>query len=162
MCDGVTFVRSVEDSKQLTRRHGPMIVLAGSGMVTGGRVLHHLETVAPDDRSTIVRDGFQAAGTRPEALANGARDLEVFGQHVPVRAQVVRVDSLSAHADADQLVAWLGTASPAPTAASVVHGEPAAADTLRRRLRDDLGWNATVAVDHQTITVRAASARDSS
>ena len=130
-----------------------MIVLAGSGMATGGRILHHLESVAPDHRSTIVLAGFQAAGTRGEALANGARDIKVFGQHVAVRARVERIDSLSAHADADQLIAWLGSASHAPAAASVVHGEPSAADAFRRRLRDDLGWNAAVALDHQTVTV---------
>lgn len=158
MCDGVTFVRSVEESKKLTDRRGPMIVLAGSGMVTGGRILHHLETMAPDHRSTIVLAGFQAAGTRGEALAHGARDIKVFGRYVPVRARIAQIDSLSAHADADQLIAWLGTASHAPEAASVVHGEPAASDALRRRLRDELGWNATVAVDHQTVAVGGMSA----
>lgn len=155
MCDDVTFVRSVEDSKELTRRRGPMIVLAGSGMATGGRILHHLETVAPDRRNTIVLAGFQAAGTRGEALASGARDIKVFGRYVPVRARVERIDSLSAHADADQLITWLGTAGHAPAAASVVHGEPAAADALRRRIRDELGWDAAVARDHQTVTVRS-------
>lgn len=153
MCDGVTFVRSVEESKKLTRRRGPMIVLAGSGMATGGRVLHHLESVAPDHRSTIVLAGFQAAGTRGEALANGARDIKVFGEYVTVRARVERIDSLSAHADADELVAWLRTASRAPESVSIVHGEPTAADALRRRLHDDLGWRATVATDRSTVTV---------
>ena len=153
MCDGVTFVRSVEDSKKLTGRRGPMIVLAGSGMATGGRVLHHLETVAPDHRNTIVLAGFQAAGTRGEALSHGTHNIKVFGRYLPVRAHVARIEGLSAHADADQLVAWLGTAGHAPATASVVHGEPAAADALRRRLRDDLGWNVVVAVDHQTVAV---------
>ena len=158
MCDGVTFVRSVEDSKKLTGRRGPMIVLAGSGMATGGRVLHHLETVAPDHRSTIVLAGFQAAGTRGEALAHGTHDIKVFGRSLPVRAHVARIDSLSAHADADQLVGWLGTAGRAPAAASVVHGEPAAADALRRRLRYDLGWTAAVAVDHHSVTIGPTTA----
>jgi len=157
MCEGVTFVRSVEDSKKLTRRRGPMIVLAGSGMATGGRILHHLETVAPDPRSTIVLAGFQAAGTRGEALASGAHDIKVFGQYVPVRARVERIDSLSAHADADQLVAWLGTASRPPAGVSIVHGEPSAADALRRRLRDELDWQAAVAVDQETVTVAATA-----
>ena len=158
MCDGVTFVRSVEESKKLTRRRGPMIVLAGSGMATGGRILHHLESVAPDHRSTIVLAGFQAAGTRGEALANGARDIKVFGQYVTVRATVERIDSLSAHADADELVAWLGSASRAPASVSIVHGEPSAADALRRRLHDDLGWRATVANDRSTVVVAHTAA----
>ena len=153
MCEDVTFVRSVEGSKKLTRRRGPMIVLAGSGMATGGRILHHLEASAADHRNTIVLAGFQAAGTRGEALANGAREIKVFSKYVPVRARVAQIDSLSAHADADQIISWLGTVARAPTAASIVHGEPSAADALRRRLRDDLGWDATVAVDGRSVTV---------
>lgn len=160
MCDGVTFVRSVEDSIRLTGRRGPMIVLAASGMATGGRVLHHLETVAPDHRSTILLAGFQAAGTRGEALANGARDIKVFGEYVDVRARIARIDSLSAHADADELLAWLGTTPSAPGAVCVVHGEPTAADTFRRRLYDDLGWNPVVPHHGQTVTVEPARPAD--
>lgn len=152
MCDGVTFVRSVEESKKLTARRGPMIVLAGSGMISGGRVLHHLETVGPDDRSSIVLAGFQAAGTRGEALVHGSRHLKVFGESIPIRARVARIDGLSAHADGDELVAWLGSA-PAPKAASIVHGEPSAADTLCQRLRGELGWDAQVALDGATVTI---------
>ena len=153
MCDGVTFARSVEDSKRVTSRRGPMIVLAGSGMATGGRVLHHLEGVAPDHRSTIVLAGFQAAGTRGDALANGARDIKVFGQYVPVRARIAHLDSLSAHADGDELIAWLHRVATPPAAVSVVHGEPAAADALRRRLRDELGWTPNVPAFGNTVTV---------
>lgn len=155
MCRDVELVRTVEQSKVLTTRRGPMIVLTASGMLTGGRVLHHLFQVAPDHRSTIVLAGFQAAGTRGEALANGARSLRVFGEDVPVKARVVQLDSLSAHADAEGLMAWLA-ASPAPPAAvSVVHGEASAADTLRRRIRLELGWPASVATLGSTVTVGA-------
>jgi metallo-beta-lactamase family protein len=142
--EGVELVRSVEDSKQLTARGGPMIVLSASGMLTGGRVLHHLFQVAPDHRNTIVIAGFQAAGTRGEALLHGAATLRVFGQDIPVRARVVRVGSLSAHADADELMAWLASAPVPPSAVSVVHGEASAADTLRRRINHELGWPADV------------------
>lgn len=153
MCDGVTFVRSVEDSKKLTGRRGPMIVLAGSGMATGGRILHHLEAGAGDHRNTIILAGFQAAGTRGEALANGARDLKIYGQYVPVRATVARIDSLSAHADADELVSWLARTERPPSGVSIVHGEPSGADALRRRLADELGWTATVAQDSGRVVV---------
>lgn len=153
MCDGVTFVRSADDSRKLTERRGPMVVLAGSGMATGGRILHHLEAGAGDNRNTIVLAGFQAAGTRGEALANGARDIKIFGQYIPVRAGVVRIDSLSAHADADELVSWLARTERRPTTVSIVHGEPSAADALRRRLADELGWSATVAADGERIAI---------
>jgi metallo-beta-lactamase family protein len=153
LCEGVEFVRSVEESKQLTTRRGPMIVLSASGMLTGGRVLHHLFQVAPDHRNTILLAGFQAAGTRGEALLHGAASLRVFGEDVRVRARVVHLDSVSAHADADELIAWLRSAPTPPASISVVHGEPSAADTLRRRIRHELGWAAAVPGHGDTIVV---------
>jgi metallo-beta-lactamase family protein len=154
--DEVTLVRSVEESKRLTTRRGPMIVLSASGMLTGGRVLHHLFQVAPDHRSAIVLVGFQAAGTRGESLLYGARSLRVFGDDVPIRARVVHLDSLSAHADADGLMDWLRAASAPPTRVSVVHGEPAAADALRRRIHLELGWDSHVPAPLSSIQVRAS------
>jgi metallo-beta-lactamase family protein len=149
--DGVELVTSVEDSKRLTRQRGPAIVLSASGMASGGRVLHHLEQLAPDPRNTILFTGFQAAGTRGEALTNGARAVKVFGAYVPVRARVENLTTLSAHADGDELVDFLG-ATPIPRlGATIVHGEPAAADALRRLLRDRLGWRAQVAEHGQRI-----------
>jgi len=155
LCHGVELVRTVDDSKQLTARRGPMIVLSASGMLTGGRVLHHLFQVAPDRRSTIVIAGFQAAGTRGEALLHGASRLRVFGEDVPVRARVVHLDSLSAHADAGELMAWLAAAPSPPSAVSVVHGEAGAADTLRRRIGHELGWPAAVPGPGDTVDVGA-------
>lgn len=149
----VELVRSVEASKGLTTRRGPMVVLAASGMLSGGRVLHHLFQVAPDHRNTIVLAGFQAAGTRGESLLTGARSLRVFGEDVPVRADVEVLDSLSAHADSDGLVAWLRSSPSHPSSVSVVHGEAGAADSLRRRIEHELGWHATVPVYGGTIDV---------
>ena len=151
MCDQVTYVRTAEESKELTPRRGPMVVLSASGMLTGGRVLHHLRTVAPDHRSTIALVGYQAAGTRGEALLNGADRLKIFGDYIPVRAKVVRLDNLSAHADAAELTDWLASTAGPPNRAFIVHGEPAAADTFRRTLHDDLGWATHVPTHGQTI-----------
>ena len=145
MCQGVTFVRTAEESKQVTPLGGPMIALSASGMASGGRVLHHLERLAPDHRNTILLVGYQAAGTRGEALLAGAREVKIFGEYVPVRAEVARMDTLSAHADGGELVSWLGDGHAPPRGASIVHGEAAAADTFRRTLRDTLGWEADVA-----------------
>jgi metallo-beta-lactamase family protein len=158
LCDGVEFVRSVNDSKELTARRGPMVVLTASGMLTGGRVLHHLIQVAPDHRNTIVIAGFQAAGTRGESLLRGAASVRVFGDDVPVRARVVHLDSLSAHADADELIAWLRSVPRPPASVSVVHGEASAAETLRRRIRHELGWQASVPGQGDAV-VTAASDR---
>jgi metallo-beta-lactamase family protein len=131
-------------------------VLTASGMLTGGRVLHHLFQVAPDRRSAIVLAGYQSPGTRGDSLFRGAASLRVFGEDVPVRAEVVTMESLSAHADADELVGWLRSAPRPPAGVSVVHGEAGAADTLRRRIRHELGWSAAVPGpgDHVTVAGR--------
>ena len=152
MCADVRFVRTVEESKELTSMPGPMIVLSASGMASGGRVLHHLERLAPGHRNTVLFVGFQAAGTRGEAMLAGVPSIKVFGSYVPVRAEVACISSLSAHADAAELTAWLSCMSP-PARAFVVHGEPSAADAMRRGLRDDLGWDAHVAEHGETVTL---------
>ena len=154
----VELVRDVEESKRLTARRGPMIVLSASGMLTGGRVLHHLVQVAPDHRNAIVLAGFQAVGTRGDALAQGARSVRVFGEDIAVRAEVVQIDSLSAHADSEGLMAWLRQAPSPPSRVSVVHGERAAADALRRRVRHELGWLASVPRQFSSIDVVASTA----
>ena len=153
---GVDFVRSSQASRQLTQQGGPRIVVTASGMLTGGRVLHHLVRVGPDERSTVLLPGFQAAGTRGRALAEGARTLKVFGEHLPIRAEVVQLDALSAHADADQLLAWLRRTRP-PRRAYVVHGEPHAADALRLRLADELEWHVEVPSFGEHVDVLAPS-----
>ena len=144
MCDGVELVRSTEDSKRLTSRRGPMIVLAASGMVTGGRVLHHLKQLAPDHRNTILFAGYQAAGTRGEAMLGGSRTVRVFNEDIPVRAEIARMDSLSAHADCDELTGWLKEISSPPAAVSIVHAEPGAAADHLRTIREQLGWDVAV------------------
>lgn len=156
MCADVTFVRTVAESKHLTARSGPMIVLSASGMATGGRVLHHLEHVAPDHRSTILLVGYQAAGTRGEALLAGAERLKMFGSYVPVRAEVASIDGLSAHADAAELTTWLAQMPATPRSVHIVHGEPNAADALRRTLRDDLGWPTHVPAHGDTVELDPA------
>lgn len=147
-CDAMyalaTFVNSVEESKALNRRRGPMIIISASGMATGGRVLHHLEAFGPDDRNAILLAGYQAGGTRGAALAGGARTLRMFGRDVPIRAEVVQLQGFSGHADAEELLAWMRTAPEAPRMVYVTHGEPDASDTLRARIQRELGWSAHV------------------
>jgi len=144
-------VNSVDESKALNRRHGPMIIVSASGMLTGGRLLHHLIAFAPDHRNAIVLSGHQAGGTRGAALAAGATHIRIYGQEVRVKAQVVEISSASAHADADELLEWMGAVGKAPRAVFVTHGEPDAADALRRRIEHELGWNACVAEQMQSV-----------
>jgi metallo-beta-lactamase family protein len=154
MSSGVQLVRTVEESKRLTPLDGPMIVLSASGMLSGGRVLHHLVRLAPNPRNTILLTGYQAAGTRGEALLAGARRLKVFGEYVPVRARVEHLDTVSAHADADELTAWLSSIERPPAHVHLVHGEPSATDALRRSLHDDLGWATSVPSYGSSVEVR--------
>jgi metallo-beta-lactamase family protein len=113
-------------------------------MATGGRVLHHLKALAPHPRHHIVFPGFQVGGTRGAQLVAGAREVKIHGEYVAVKAEVSHVEGFSAHADADGLVGWLRAFDAAPERTFVVHGEPAAADALRLRIQDGLGWRVSV------------------
>ena len=139
-----TMISSTDESRALASRHGPMVILSASGMATGGRVLHHLAHYAGQHRNMIILTGFQAPGTRGATLASGARSVRIHGRDVELNAEVVQLQSASAHADANQLLAWLRTLPQAPDQVYVVHGELAAADELRKRIQHDLGWRALV------------------
>jgi metallo-beta-lactamase family protein len=139
-----TMVNTPEESKALVKRHGPMVILAASGMATGGRVLHHLALYAGSHRNMVILTGYQAPGTRGATLASGASSVRIHGKDVSVSAEVVQLQSASAHADAPQIEAWLRTLSSAPDQLYVVHGEIGAADALRQRIERGLGWRALV------------------
>lgn len=136
--DRVHECRTPEESKALADLTYPSIIVSASGMATGGRVLHHLARLLPDNRNTVVLAGFQAAGTRGRSLADGARTVKLLGKHVPVRASVVAMQSLSVHADADDLIGWLGRVDGPPEVVFTVHGEEHAADALCERIENDL------------------------
>ena len=138
------FVREVEESKALDADPVPKIILAASGMATGGRVLHHLKSLAPDPRNTILFSGFQAAGTRGAAMVAGAETIKMHGAYVPVRAEVRNLSMLSAHADRDELLGWLAHFKAAPRMTFVVHGEPSAADALRIAIEEQFNWQVRV------------------
>lgn len=151
--DVAQIVRTPEQSRQIGRRHGPMIIIAGSGMATGGRVLHHLETFAPDARNAILLSGYQAGGTRGAHLAAGGRSIRIHGQDVSVRAEVTQLESLSAHADAQELLTWLRDGDCRPKRAFVTHGEPDAADAFRIRVARELDWDAVVPRQGDRLTL---------
>lgn len=156
-----TPVHSVDESKLLNLRGGPMVILSASGMLTGGRILHHLAAYGSDPHNAIVLTGYQAAGTRGSALLAGASSLRIFGRDVPIRAEVVSLDSLSAHADADELMAWMAAVPQPPRSVYVTHGEPTAADTLRARIKHELHWNARVPEHLERVPLHARSAASS-
>jgi metallo-beta-lactamase family protein len=144
MCQAAKLVRTAEESQALARNKGTQIIVSASGMATGGRVVHHLKRWAPDPNALILLTGFQAGGTRGASLAAGARTVRIHGEDVPVNARVVQLNSMSAHADANELVEWLKSAPRPPHEVFITHGEPAASDALRQRIARELRWKATV------------------
>ncbi|NBM19742.1 MBL fold metallo-hydrolase RNA specificity domain-containing protein [Streptomyces sp. GC420] len=145
--------RSVQESVAINETRGPAVIVSASGMATGGRVLHHLRRLLPDPRNAVVVVGFAAAGTRARDLVDGAVALKMFGEYVPVRAEVADVPYFSAHADSRQILDWLRGA-PAPHTTYLVHGEPEGAEALRDRIRHELGWNAVVPRSGERVLVR--------
>lgn len=145
---------TAEHSKRLNDLDGPAVIIAGSGMATGGRILHHLRHRLSDPRATVLFVGYQAEGTRGRALRDGATTVEIFREQVSVRATVLTTDALSAHADQAQIVKWLGGFRRPPAATWMVHGEPQAAAALRDVVARDLGWpHCAVAVDGARVPV---------
>jgi metallo-beta-lactamase family protein len=141
----MTVVETVEQSKAIMNSSEPAIVIAASGMATGGRVLHHLAASLPDGRNTVMFVGFQSAGTRGRMLCDGAKQIKMLGQVVTVNARIERLDSMSAHADASEILRWLRCFRKPPSMTFIVHGEPTAAEALDKKIHTELGWATHVA-----------------
>ncbi len=139
------WVRTSEESKSLNRRRGPMVILAGSGMLTGGRILHHLQHYGGRHENLLILVGYQAEGTRGRELWRGERSLRMHGRWFDVRCQVESLELLSGHADREELVEWAASGTEPELGVGLVHGEPGPADHLRRRLMDRTGWRVEVA-----------------
>ncbi|MEQ9400380.1 MAG: MBL fold metallo-hydrolase [Longimicrobiales bacterium] len=148
-----TYVQTVDQSKALNERRGPLVVVAGAGMLVGGRILHHLKAFGPDDRNTLLLTGYQAPGTRGAALLGGARSMRIHGHDVPFRAGLETVDGLSAHGDRRDLLAWLAAAPSPPERVYLVHGEPDQAEAFASYAMDALGGDVQVARDRATYVL---------
>jgi metallo-beta-lactamase family protein len=148
-----TPINSAQESKALVETDRPSIIIASSGMATGGRVVHHLFAGLPDPRNTVLFVGFQAAGTRGRQLVDGAQHVKMFGQHVPVHARIEKIDGMSAHADAGEIIRWLRTFPRAPKMTYLVHGEIVAQEALRLRIAKELGWPVHVPVHGEKVDV---------
>ena len=144
-------VGSFQESQALSRLDKSCIIIASSGMATGGRVLDHLKAHLPNERSTVLLIGYQAAGTRGRLLQEGAASITIHGEQVPVRAAVRSVDGLSAHADREDILRWLSGFTKPPRQTYLVHGEPLQAQGLASLIRQRLGWTVQVAQDRQRV-----------
>jgi metallo-beta-lactamase family protein len=146
-----TGVTSTQQSKDLVRSDKPAIVISSSGMATGGRVLHYLRATLPDARNTILFVGYQAAGTRGRQLVDGARQVKMHGRLIDVHARIEKIDSMSAHADAGEIIRWLRGFTKPPKATYLVHGEPPAQHALSNRISAELGWRVHVPAHGETV-----------
>ena len=143
--EGFHFAPKQEDSRKINEVRYPCIIVSSSGMVTGGRILHHLMLRLPDPRNQVLFIGFQAPGTRGDIIKSGAKSVRIFSQEVPIRAQIAALEQFSDHADTTELLYWLKTFQKPPQTTFLVHGEPQASSQLQQTISSALGWNVKVA-----------------
>jgi metallo-beta-lactamase family protein len=151
---GFTFAQTAEQSKKINDSHYPSVIISSSGMVTGGRILHHLAQRLPDPKNLVIFIGFQAPGTRGAIIKSGAPEVKIYGDFVPIRAQVAALEQFSDHADPPELLEWLRTFRNRPESAYLVHGEPDASGQLRDLMEKELGWNVQVARYLEKVEVK--------
>ena len=156
-CKGMSTVskicRTVDESRALDQLSYPAIIISASGMATGGRILHHLRMMASDHRNSVVFAGYQAGGTRGAKMVAGDKTVRIFGEDIAINAEVVSLPSMSAHADAGQLITWMKTLKKKPKHVFVTHGEPDSADALRLRISRELGWDVSVPLLGQRVEI---------
>ncbi len=151
---GFTFAQTAEQSKKINDNQYPSIIVSSSGMVTGGRIQHHMAQRLPDPKNLVIFIGFQAPGTRGATIKNGAPEVKIFGQFIPIRAQVASLEQFSDHADPPEMLEWLRTFKNKPSTTYLVHGEPAASSQLRDLMKKELGWNVQVAEYMQRVEIK--------
>ena len=145
--------RTPEESKSINHLKGPLIIISASGMATGGRVLHHLKHRLPNPDTTVLLPGYQATGTRGRLLQDGAKEIKMLGEMIPVRARIKTLDGFSAHADQGEILRWLGYFATAPRKTYIVHGEQAGATALADVIRERLKWPVEIAKFQQIVTL---------
>ncbi|MDT0691701.1 MBL fold metallo-hydrolase [Salegentibacter sp. F188] len=144
MCSHFTLVSSYRETMELRTDNRPKIVIAGSGMLTGGRMLNYLETQAQNPNNTLLFVGYQAEGTRGRKLLEGEKELKVYGIWVPFNMQVAEIEGLSAHADHAELIEWMGDIKNKPERIFIVHGEKESAEALQKGIKETYGWNTEI------------------
>ncbi|MCD6039694.1 MAG: Metallo-beta lactamase family protein [Gammaproteobacteria bacterium] len=144
VCEVATYVNTKEESQRLDQDPLPKIIISASGMLEGGRVLHHIKTFGPDERSTIIFTGYQAAGTRGADMMHGKRKLKIFGTTLEIKAEVKMLSNMSAHADYEEILDWLGNFNHHPRKVFITHGEPEAALSLKEKIEQRFRWTCVI------------------
>ena len=155
-CRRQEWIRTRKESEALNDLDEPMIIISASGMATGGRVLSHLAHRLPDPRTTVLLAGYQAAETRGRQLLEGAKSIRIYGQEVPVHAQIRSLNSMSAHADRDEILRWLGGFHRPPRSCYLIHGEPSACAALATTIKSRLGWNPSIPHHEEIVSLDSA------
>jgi metallo-beta-lactamase family protein len=148
------FTRTREESQQINNVRYPAIIVSASGMATGGRILHHLKFRLPDPRNTILFIGYQSVGTRGRMLKDGAREIKIHGEMIPVRAQIRNLEAFSGHADSKGILRWLKMFEKPPKMTFVVHGEKESSEALANEIRRSLGWKTHIPELLETYKLR--------
>jgi len=143
-CQAVKYVNTPDESKWLDTQPIPKVIISASGMATGGRILHHLKVFAPDIRNTLLFAGYQAAGTRGEAIVSGKKEVKIHGETIPIRAEVENLSELSAHADYEEILTWMKGFKTAPRKVFITHGEPKASLSLKKHIEERFGWSCSI------------------
>ena len=151
VCSVATYTRSPKESKHLHSIHVPIIIVSASGMATGGRILHHLKHYMVKPENTILFAGFQAGGTRGDRIVKGEREIKIHGRMYRVRARVESLNSLSAHADYEEIFSWLSHFKEAPKQVFLTHGESSAISSFQDKIQERLGWNVTAPEHLETV-----------
>lgn len=144
MCSRAIYTHTVEESKAIASQAMPKIIISASGMLTGGRILHHLKNYIGHKNNTVIFPGYQAAGTRGATMLSGEENVKIHGEYFPVRAQLVKIEGLSAHADYSEMIQWLTQAAIKPKKVFIVHGEPQSQDAFRRHLKEHFNWESII------------------
>ena len=140
----MTTTSSRDESKRLNSMKGARIIISASGMMTGGRVLHHAMRILPDENATVVFVGYQAAGTTGRRIQDGEREVKIMKNWIPVNCNIEKVEGFSAHADWQAVLRWLSGLQSAPKTVFTTHGEPEAAEAMAEHIRERFGWNVVV------------------
>ncbi|KTD25187.1 MULTISPECIES: MBL fold metallo-hydrolase RNA specificity domain-containing protein [Legionella] len=154
LCSVATYVNTPEESKQIDYQKKMQIIISASGMLEGGRILHHLKVFGPDHRNTIILTGYQAGGTRGARLLKGERELKIHGQMVPIQAQVEVISSISAHADYQELLTWLSHFKRPPQTVFITHGQAQSSVAFKQKVEKQFGWKCVVPFYLQSVELK--------
>lgn len=144
ICQGAKYIKTVDESKWLDQKQPPNIIISASGMVEGGRILHHLKAFLPDERTTVVLTGYQDPGTRGDRLARGELEIKIHGEMIPVRAHIESLNTMSAHADYREILDWLKNFKHPPRKVFITHGNNESALSLKNKIEQTLDWHCMI------------------